>query len=255
MIRHCSLTAAPMSTRQPDNIYAKPLDAIDRFAFDERVASVFKDMINRSVPGYQTVLGMLGVLAANHAVDGTHVYDLGCSLGGSTLMLRQHIQHDCKIIGVDYSPEMVERCKQNVADDPHPLPTEILCNDIRDIEFKPCSVVVMNFTLQFLPVEDRDVLLKKILKALVPGGAFILCEKVKFASDEEQTWQTEMYHSFKKANGYSELEVAQKRSALEDVLRPETIEQHKNRLLTCGFDDVHSWFQCLSFAGIIATRS
>ncbi|CAG0910340.1 unnamed protein product, partial [Cyprideis torosa] len=125
---------------QSDNIYAQPRGSIDRFAFDERVARVFKDMINRSVPGYQTLLGMLGVFAARYAQDQTHIYDLGCSLGASTLIMRQHIQANCKIVGVDYSPEMVTRCQQNLLADSGSLDTTILCADIRDLDFEPCSV-------------------------------------------------------------------------------------------------------------------
>lgn len=243
-----------MSDRQPDKIYAHPLDEVNRFAFDERVASVFKDMINRSVPGYQTILGMLGVLAAEYAQDNTHIYDLGCSLGGSTLMLRRHIQADCHLIGVDYSPEMLERCRANIATDNNRLPTDVLCADIRDIKLQPSSVIVMNFTLQFLPIEDRDRMIQTVFDALVPGGALILCEKIIFADEGEQKWQTETYHNFKKANGYSDLEVAQKRTALEDVLRPETIDEHRKRLEARGFTDFHQWFQCVSFAGMVATR-
>lgn len=239
---------------QSDDIFSAPQKNVDRFAFDEKVARVFKDMINRSVPGYQTILGMLGVFAARYAQDDTHVYDLGCSLGGSTLIMRQHISARCELTGVDYSPEMVERCKTNVAADTTPLKTNILCADIRDIEFRPSSVIAMNFTLQFLPVEDRKPLLDKIYQALLPGGAFILCEKVLYPDQSEQDWNTELYHSFKKANGYSELEVAQKRSALENVLRPETVDSHRKYLLDAGFQEFHHWFQCFTFAGMVAIK-
>ncbi len=243
-------------THQPDRLYSEPREQPSSFAFDENVARVFKDMINRSVPGYQTVLGMLGVFAKQYAQPDSMVYDLGCSLGASTLMLRQHIQQpDCKIIAVDNAPAMVSRCRKNLDQAASDIEVEVLCSDIRDIDFQPCSVVSLNFTLQFLPVEDRLTLLTRIYRALKPGGVLVIAEKIAMPSEDEQQWTTQLHHEFKKANGYSELEVAQKRSALENVLIPETAEAHRERLQNAGFETIHQWFHCLNFSAFIALKN
>lgn len=239
----------------PDRIYATPQKELPSFAFDENVARVFKDMINRSVPGYQTVLGMLGVFAKHYIQPDSAVYDLGCSLGASTIVLRQNTLHPTsRIVAVDNAPAMVERCRENLARSPSAITTKVICGDIRDISFEPCSLVSLNFTLQFLPIADRLTLLTQLYNTLQPGGALVIAEKIAMPNASEQAWSTDLHHAFKKANGYSDLEVAQKRNALENVLIPETAIDHHQRLSAAGFQEIHCWFQCLNFSAFIAIK-
>lgn len=238
-----------------DSIYASPRDHIVDFAFDERVASVFPDMIRRSVPGYGDIIAMLGLFAERYAVEGSNLYDLGCSLGAATLSLRRRISSDnCRIIAIDNAEAMVERCRENIANDLSPTPVEVRCGDIRDVAVENASVVVLNFTLQFLPPDERLTLLQRVHAGLLPGGVLILSEKIRFADEHRQQFEESMHLAFKRANGYSALEISQKRQALENVLVPETIEEHRSRLATAGFAHSDPWFQAFNFASIAAFK-
>ena len=243
--------------QQPDRLFAQPLDQVPDFVFNEDVAKVFPDMIKRSVPGYPTIVENLGVLAAQFAQPHSALYDLGCSLGAVTQALRRHVRtDDCRVIAVDNSHAMVERCSEYLhAQDAmfqELLPVEVIEADILALDFQPASLVALNFTLQFVAPEQRLELLSHIRQALLPGGALILSEKLRFADDAEPALLGELHLAFKRANGYSELEIAQKRSAIENVMKPDSLEQHRERLLAAGFSKVVPWFQCLNFASLIA---
>jgi tRNA (cmo5U34)-methyltransferase len=238
-----------------DSIYASPVGEISAFKFDETVARVFPDMIQRSVPGYSAIISAIGLLAGRFAREHSFCYDLGCSLGAATLSMRHQIEaEDCRIIAVDNSQAMVTRFQEMLEKDQAPVAVEVLCKDIREVTVENASVVVLNFTLQFIPVEDRLSLLQKIYQGLLPGGILILSEKLKFDDERQQELQTQMHHAFKKAQGYSDLEVSQKRSALENVLVPETFVQHQKRLRHVGFSSAEVWFQYFNFASIIALK-
>ena len=236
-----------------DRLYAEPLGRVDSFVFDERVAQVFGDMISRSVPGYATIVATTGILAGRHARRGSRLYDLGCSLGAASAVMAESVrQPDCRIVAVDRAPAMVARARQELAARRLPLPVDQVCADIRDIGIDRASAVVLNFTLQFLPVEERLPLLRRIRQGMLPGGVLVLSEKVAGATPEESAWLAELHEAFKQANGYSELEIAQKRAALEKVLVPETVAAHRERLAEAGFSQVQPWFQCFNFVSFVA---
>lgn len=238
-----------------DSIYASPVGEVGAFKFDETVASVFPDMIQRSVPGYSAIISAIGLLAARFAREHSVCYDLGCSLGAATLSMRHQIEaENCRIIAVDNSEAMVTRFQQALQKDQASVAVDVQCRDVREVAIENASVVVLNFTLQFIPLEDRFGLLQKIYQGLLPGGILILSEKLKFDDDRQQELQTQMHHAFKKAQGYSDLEVSQKRTALENVLIPETFAQHQNRLREVGFSSAEVWFQYFNFASIIALK-
>ena len=242
-------------TDRRDTIYSTPLDTIAGFAFDERVVSVFPDMIQRSVPGYSTIIAMTGVLAERYAQPGTRCYDLGCSLGASTLAMRAQLdERDCMIVGVDNSAAMIERCRALIAADPHRTPVELILADISATPLADASVVVLNFTLQFIAPAARAALLRRIADGMRPGGVLVLSEKICFDDAHLQELNTDLHHAFKRANGYSDLEIAQKRSSLENVLLPETLQTHRERLRAAGFASVDVWFQCFNFASLVAIR-
>lgn len=243
----------------------KPGQALDRlfaneretgeFRFDTSVARVFPDMIRRSVPGYTTIIPMIEVITEQYARPGSHCYDLGCSLGASTLAMRHGIgDRDCTLTGVDNSAAMIERCEHYIALDDHPLPVSLRCEDILDIAIENASVTTLNFTLQFVDPDRRAELMARIANATLPGGVLILSEKIRFESDTEQSTQTQLHHEFKRANGYSDLEISQKRSALEQVLIPETLTKHRERLINAGFSEVMVWYQCFNFVSMLAIK-
>ncbi|MEQ1543695.1 carboxy-S-adenosyl-L-methionine synthase CmoA [Methyloglobulus sp.] len=238
-----------------DSIYANPLGDISAFTFDEDVVSVFPDMIQRSVPGYSTIITAIGLLAKRYAQPNSHCYDLGCSLGAAALSMREQIAaQNCRIIAVDNSSAMVSGFEDRLRQLPSSIPVDVFCTDITDINIENASVVVLNFTLQFIPIADRIVLLQRINHGLLPGGILILSEKLKFDDDKQNALQTDMHHQFKKAQGYSDLEICQKRTALENVLIPETFGLHQQRLLDAGFSSAEVWFQYFNFASIIALK-
>lgn len=238
-----------------DNIFAAPIEKMGDFTFDARVAEVFPDMIQRSVPGYSNIVSAIGMLAERFAQPNTNLYDLGCSLGAATLSMRRHInQPNCHIIGVDNSDAMVERCRLLVDGYRSDTPVTILNDDIRHIEIENASVVVLNFTLQFLSPDDRQALLEKIHRGLVKGGILILSEKYVFENEQSNELLIDLHHDFKRANGYSELEISQKRSAIENVMRPNTIPTQRERLEKIGFSAVEMWFQCFNFGSMFAIK-
>lgn len=238
-----------------DALYAEPLSVVQRFQFDAAVAHVFPDMIARSVPGYADIIQAIGLLAGRFAQANSYCYDLGCSLGAATLSMRHNIQvNPCTIIAVDNSAAMIEQLQVRLAQDNGTLPVEVLCADIRELELRSASVVVLNFTLQFIPLVDREAFLHKVYQGVLPGGIVLLSEKLRFEDLRQQSLQTEMHHAFKKSQGYSDLEISQKRTALENVLLPETFSQHQQRLQTVGFSSVEVWFQYFNFASMIALK-
>jgi len=238
-----------------DRIYANPLAEVKQFIFDQTVVDVFPDMIKRSVPGYATIINMIGNLAERYVQGGSYCYDLGCSLGAATLAMRHRIRAaDCKIVGVDNSAAMIERCQQIMAADSGEIPVELVCANIQDVKLQQASMAVLNFTLQFITVEQRLGVLAGIANGLLPGGVLILSEKVVFEDEPHQQLMTELHHNFKRAQGYSDLEIAQKRTAIENVLIPETLQTHRDRLRQAGFRSVDVWFQCFNFASLIAIK-
>ena len=238
-----------------DDIFAKPLGDVAGFTFDQSVVDVFPDMIQRSVPGYSTIVAMIGTLAERFAQAGSRCYDLGSSLGAATLAMRHRIPAaDCEIIAVDNSPAMIERARTVIAADSGQLPVQLVCADLQNVDIEDASVVVLNFTLQFIATEERKDILQKIYDGLRPGGVLILSEKVAFSDADHQELMIDLHHAFKAANGYSALEIAQKRSALENVLIPETLFDHRERLKSVGFSSVDVWFQCFNFASMIAIK-
>ncbi|NWF35884.1 carboxy-S-adenosyl-L-methionine synthase CmoA [Mariprofundus sp. KV] len=221
------------------------------FTFDDKVASVFADMINRSVPGYGQTLQMVELLAHQYAQQGSNLYDLGCSLGAATMALSRGASGKaCSVIGVDNSSAMVERCQQLLKDEP----VEIRCQDILETEIENGSVVVLNFVLQFVDSNERLNLLSRICRGLRPGGVLILSEKITFDDTDESLRQIALHEAFKRAQGYSDMEISRKRSALENVLVPETLNTHHARLQQAGFSLSHTWFQCFNFASMIAVK-
>jgi len=243
------------SSTDRDQIYTEEQPMLVDFSFDERVAAVFPDMIRRSVPGYSEIISLLGLFAQKYSLPASNIYDLGCSLGASTLALRERISaKDCQIIAIDNSEAMIEQCEKNLQQLDSSIHVDLRCADIRDVEISNASVVVLNFTLQFIPLEERELLIQKIYDGLLPGGVLILSEKIAFDDPDEQQQQQALHITFKQANGYSELEISQKRAALEQVLVPETVAAHQQRLHSVGFNSANIWFQCLNFVSIVSTK-
>jgi len=238
-----------------DNLYAEALSAIPGFTFDAEVARVFEDMINRSVPGYREIISMIGILSQRYAQADSICYDLGCSLGAAILAMRANITHEkCEIIGIDNSLPMLARCKNLLTQQNSPIDYMLTCADIQKIRFDHASMVILNFTLQFIAHAERMSLLQSIYNDLKPGGALILSEKIKFEEKLQNNLVNFIHYEFKKANGYSELEISQKRSALDNILIPDTLAEHQARLEKVGFKQIYIYYQNLNFMSLIAIK-
>lgn len=240
---------------QADRVYAAERSQVEAFAFDARVAQVFDDMIRRSVPGYGMTLSLLGIIAQHYARPDTRIYDLGCSLGAGIVAMGDKLR--CPIrgfVGVDNAQPMLDRCQSNIQAVAAKHAVELRCEDILDTPIEEASIVVLNFTLQFVPKPQRQPLLQKIARGLRPGGILVLSEKIQFEDPQTQSDLTDLHHDFKRANGYSDLEISQKRSAIENVLIPETLATHHARLKEAGFQRSEAWLQCFNFASLLAFR-
>ncbi|MBV1878177.1 MAG: carboxy-S-adenosyl-L-methionine synthase CmoA [Pseudomonadales bacterium] len=237
-----------------DTVYSQPITQVNRFRFDATVADVFENMINRSVPGYPLILDLIGVLTEKYAMADTNCYDLGCSLGAATLRIRQHLPQSCHLFGIDNSAAMVERCRANMARDHSQASVAIIEQSLQQTKIENASIVVINFTLQFIPDAERQAVLQRIATGINPGGILILAEKISFNNIEKQDLMTDLHHEFKKYQGYSDLEIAQKRAALENVLVPNSEQEHLQRLRQAGFAESQLISRCLNFAAFLAIK-
>ena len=242
-------------SKEYDKLFASNRALTSGFKFDDQVVKVFPDMIARSVPGYELVVPMIGLLARRYAQPGSNIYDLGCSLGAASLAMGGAVRaKDVQIIAVDNSRAMAEQFKKSLGDLDACIPIRVFEQDILKTNIENASVVVLNYTLQFLDRGLRQAMLERIASGMRKDGVLIISEKICFENTSEQTSQTTWHHDFKRTQGYSELEISQKRDALEDVLRPDTEQAHFQRFKDAGFSRAYRWFQCFSFTSYIVFK-
>ena len=230
-----------------DHLYAQKLATIQDFTFNEAVTQVFNDMVRRSVPGYEAVVELVGVIAAAHCRTvgrPLRCLDLGCSRGAITQsLLNQLADPATQIVAIDNSETMISTARKEIDDER----VTFITQDILESDFDKVDVAVMNLVLQFLDPGERANMLSRIRRGLREDGLFILTEKI-----QADTEFVDYHHSFKRAKGYSELEITQKRDALEKVMVIDSLETHKKRLNDVGFNQVTVWFQLLNWVSLIA---
>ncbi len=235
-----------------DQLFDNQINIAD-FRFDANVVKVFDDMVRRSVPGYDSMIQMIGLIARMYGQENTNYYDLGSSTGAISLSIALNNKHkNNQFFAIDNSQDMINQCKKNLKNKVNNL--QIICADINQINIQNASIVVLNLTLQFIDVELRSNLIKKIYEGLNPGGVLIISEKIHFENKQIQNQITKLHMDFKRENGYSELEIANKRQAIENVLITETKEEHLKRLRDCGFNDTSCFFQCLNFVSFLSVK-
>lgn len=238
-----------------DTIYSTRRTTVSPFEFNAAVADVFDDMIQRSVPMYGEIIRRQAQLVELSYHPGTRVYDLGCSTGNLAMALCDQMPAGTfSMIAVDSSQPMLDIFKNRLNDVDRFDDITQICKDIREVDMERASVVVVNFTLQFIPPVDRDTLLHRIYDALVPGGMLLFSEKTMHLNQALSDLQVDFYYRFKRENGYSELEISQKREALENVLVPETVATHRDRLRRCGFSGIDIWLKWFNFCSWICTK-
>lgn len=239
-----------------DEVFKEDAGKISDFKFGKNVAVVFDDMVNRSVPYYGEIQRMMAELAATHAREGSDVYDLGCSTGTTMIGMDTLVNSNIRFIGVDDSPEMLDQCRTKLTETGFSRPYELRCADLNDeVSISNASVVVLCLTLQFVRPVNRDRLLKSIYDGLNPGGVLILVEKVLAEDSVFNRDFINYYYNYKRRNHYSELEISQKREALENVLIPYKLSENILMLKKQGFRQEEVFFKWYNFAGLIAVKN
>ena len=236
-----------------DNIYEKGNLSGLPFSFNEEVAEVFEDMIERSVPGYKTSQSIITLYAKNFYREDTNCYDIGCSLGASSFSILQGANR-AKIIAIDKSAAMIDECERIFKNYENPNSLIFLNEDIMESDLQNASVVVVNYLIQFLGLDERDILFKKIFNALIPNGILILSEKVHYENKFENQRIINTHHLFKSENGYSDLEISGKRDSLEGILKTEYEEDHIFRARKVGFTKVEKILSNLNFRTFVFSK-
>lgn len=225
------------------------------FAFNEAVARVFDDMVSRSVPLYHEVVACAAHWARRYYQDGTKVFDVGCSTGTFMELLGRFFPQPVRMVGVDNSESMLDQARDKLEEVAAYHNIELLCQSATQVDYSESSVVVMNYTLQFLPISERKQVIQAIYDGLVPGGLLFVSEKVKSSTPQFQETVTQYYEAFKEANGYAKTEIERKKEALEHVLVPLTYEQQEAMLLECGFASVDTLIKMHNFTTFVALKA
>jgi tRNA (cmo5U34)-methyltransferase len=238
-----------------DEIFNQKQELIKDFNFGEKVASVFDDMLDRSVPFYQEIQRMISEMAFDFAADGTNIYDLGCSTGTTLINLDRNISKKVKFIGIDYSEDMLDKCRKKFLEKKFSGEYELICADLNQgLHVENASVVLMVLTLQFIRPLYREKLIESIFGGLNEDGCLILVEKVLGEDSLFNRLFIKYYYDMKKSHGYSEMEIAQKREALENVLIPYKLLENRELLLRKGFRYCDVFFKWYNFCGMIAVK-
>lgn len=232
--------------------YTKPSD----FKFSSKVAGVFDDMVNRSVPYYEEMQRMVAELAADHAKEDSKIYDLGCSTGTTMIHMDQTIAGNIPFVGVDDSQDMLDKCRTKLTQIDFKRPYDLVVEDLnKGVQVENASVVVLVLTLQFIRPINREKLVKQIFNGLEKDGALIIIEKILAEDSRFNRDFIKYYYDMKRRHQYSEMEIAQKREALENVLIPYKLSENITLLRDAGFEHCEIFFKWYNFTGIIAKKS
>lgn len=238
-----------------DEVFQDEIKKASDFKFGEKVAKVFDDMVNRSVPYYEEIQRMIAELAADHAKENTDIYDLGCSTGTTMINMDTTVNKNIRFIGIDDSQDMLDKCKSKFVELGFSRNYELKCADIgKGVKIENASVVVLCLTLQFVRPIYREQLIKNIYDGLVPGGVLILVEKILAEESDFNRDFIKYYYNYKRRNHYSEMEISQKREALENVLVPYKMGENINLLRDKGFAHCEVFFKWYNFSGLVALK-
>jgi len=237
-----------------DTIFSEQ-QKIKDFRFNKEVATVFEDMVSRSVPFYQEIQRMVIEQSKNYAQEGSKLYDLGCATGTTLDALDAEIISSVAFVGIDNSPDMLRRYCDKLSVGEHNQIPELICADLNGpLHITDASVVLLILTLQFIRPLNRKDLLTTICNGLRQGGCLLLVEKVLENDTQLNRDFIEYYYNMKKRHNYSELEIEQKRKALENVLIPYTLSENIQLLTDTGFSSVSVFFKWYNFCGLVAIK-
>lgn len=242
-----------------DKVFSNPIGKIPPFTFNEKVAHVFDDMAERSIPHYREVQKLITELSLTFFQQGSKIYDLGCSTATTSALIYQglidHGVTDFTIKGIDSSKPMCEEAQVKLdslnASSDH---VTITHGDFLSEEIHDASVVIMNYTLQFIDPMQRETLIKKIYDGLRHNGVLLVSDKLLQTNTDISRTFIDKYYNMKRLNGYSELEISQKREALENVLIPYSLEEETALFKDCGFKGVDIFFSWYNFTSFICIK-
>ncbi|MEY4740057.1 MAG: carboxy-S-adenosyl-L-methionine synthase CmoA [Bacteroidota bacterium] len=239
-----------------DKIFDEPIKQASDFAFNNKVAGVFDDMVTRSVPYYIEMQRMMSELVADQCSENGVIYDLGCSTGATMIMMDQTVPQHIKFVGIDDSAPMLEKCKTKLEERGMTRPYSLEVADLNSghVAMKDASVVILCLTLQFVRPIAREKLLRSIHEQLQPGGVLIVIEKILAEETDFNRDFIKYYYDFKRRNDYSEMEISQKREALENILIPYKLSENITLLKEVGFRTVEVFFKWYNFSGFIAKK-
>tara|TARA_B100000686_G_C16700767_1_gene923234 strand:- start:128 stop:850 length:723 start_codon:yes stop_codon:yes gene_type:complete len=239
---------------QKDKLFSKKMKP-SSFSFNREVAEVFPDMLERSIPSYGITINSIRYLASKYSKKGTNCYDLGCSLGASSIALGEGaIANDCNIIAIDKSSSMTKNFSEIIKKEKLNYKIQILNEDVLDTKITNASIVVMNFTLQFIRKQDRQLVLDKIYNGLNDGGLLILSEKIIQSDKKINNLLVNLHENFKLENLYTREEIENKKESIKNVLIEEDIKTHQSRLSTSGFTRYGIWLQHFNFVSFVAIK-
>jgi tRNA (cmo5U34)-methyltransferase len=238
-----------------DHVFKEEIKIATDFKFGSTVASVFDDMVSRSVPYYGEMQRMMAELAADYAKPGTDVYDLGCATGTTMIGMNTTVAEDIRFIGIDDSPEMLDKCRVKLQEAGLTRPYDLRMADLNgDVDISNASVVALCLTLQFVRPIYREKLLKSVFDGLQSGGVLILVEKILAEDSVFNREFIKHYYNYKRRNNYSDMEISQKREALENILIPYKLSENITLLRDIGFEHCEVFFKWYNFSGLIARK-
>jgi len=238
-----------------DKLFSKKSRRAGDFNFGRKTAAVFDDMLQRSVPFYPEMQRMVGELAADFSEPGTNIYDLGCSTCTTFRVLDRVVKKGVRFVGIDDSSDMLNQARKKLAQRRMRHEVKLVCADLnKGLRLENASVAILNLTLQFVRPLHRHKLIRSIADGLRKGGCLILIEKVLSKKSTLNRLFIDHYHAFKEHHGYSQMEISQKREALENVLIPYRTEENMELLLANGFSGCEIFFKWYNFCGLIALK-
>jgi tRNA (cmo5U34)-methyltransferase len=250
-----SETRRGQSDAERDRLFAERRRLVFDFQFDGQTASVFDDMVARSVPFYAEIQRMISEMAADFATPGSRLYDLGCATGTTMLALDATVDPSVRFCGIDNSAEMLGQAEKKLEAGGVRRACELIDADLESFTgFENMSVALMVLTLQFMRPLRRQSVVNTIYDGLNADGCLILVEKLSFAATFLNRLFIKYYYDMKRRNGYSDVEISQKREALENVLVPYRPEENREMLRAAGFRHVEEFFRWYNFCGMIAVK-
>jgi tRNA (cmo5U34)-methyltransferase len=230
------------------NSYPKP------FEFNEQVARVFDDMAVRSIPLYEETIRSSVDWALDFYQSESKIIDIGCSTGTCIAAIAANSAYKINFVGVDSSASMIKKARIKLKSFVRDHSIDLKCEDALLSDYSGASVVIMNYTLQFVSITKRAELLQKIFDNMLDNGILFISDKLTSSCKEFNETIVNNYHAFKKSNNYSSTEIERKKETLENVLLPLSFEDEVSLIKNAGFSSVEPILKWNNFCSFVAIK-